>query len=358
MTSGIDLTARAIAGVPAAVSSASTDTLHVRVEPWEWVAFLGIIVGLLLVDLLVIHRRARIISFREALLETAGWVTVGLGFGLLVWWWLGASAFGQYLSGYLIEQSLSVDNVFVWAVILTWFAVPAEYQFRVLFWGVFGALVLRAAFVVAGVGLVVHFEPILYVFGAFLLWTAWRLLRNDPRETVDPSRSRILRIIQRFIPSTNNYDGHRLFTRADPEEHGEPAESVSQRTGRLVATPLFAVLVMIEATDVLFATDSIPAVLAVSTNTFIVYSSNAFAILGLRSLYFCVRGAQERFELLRFGIAVILAFVGLKMLLAEVVELPIWLSLAVIAGVLAVTVVASIIVERGRPEVAAERSRR
>lgn len=297
--------------------------LDAPVHPWEWGVFLGLIIGLLLFDLLVLHRRPREISFREALMETAGWVAVAVGFGALVWWWLGGEGLGQYLSGYLIEESLSVDNVFVWAVILSWFAVPAAYQFRVLFWGVFGALALRAVFIVAGVSLVTHFEPVLYAFGVFLLWTAYRLLRSGGEDSVDPEKSRALRLVRRVVPSTDTYDGQKLFTKVD---------------GKRVATPLFAVLVMVEVTDVLFATDSIPAILAVSTHTFIVYSSNAFAILGLRSLYFCVRGAKDRFERLDVGIAVILAFVGLKMLLNDLVHIPITISLAVIVAILGVTI--------------------
>lgn len=259
----------------------------------------------------------------EAAVETAGWIALGLGFGLLVWTWFGGDAAGQYFSGYLIEESLSVDNVFVWAVILSWFTVPAAYQFRVLFWGVFGALVLRAGFIVAGVALVQKFDPILYLFGAFLLYTAWKLVRSGGDDQIDPQNSRALRLVQRVVPSSPDYDGQRLFTKID---------------GKRMATPLFAVVVMVEVTDLLFATDSIPAILAVSTHTFIVYSSNAFAILGLRSLYFVVRGAKDRFDKLDTGIAVILAFVGLKMLLADVVHIGIGLSLGVITAVLAVTI--------------------
>jgi tellurite resistance protein TerC len=273
-----------------------------------------------------VHRRPREVRFREALVETGAWIALGLGFGALVWVWFGRSIAGQYYSGYLIEESLSVDNVFVWAVLLDWFVVPVRYQFRVLFWGVFGALGLRAVFIVAGVAVVDRFDPILYVFGAFLLYTAWRLLRGT-EEAVDPATSRTLRALRRLVPSTPEYDGQRLFTKID---------------GRRLATPLFAVLVMIELTDVLFATDSIPAILAVSTHTFVLYSSNAFAVLGLRSLYFVVRGAKDRFETLDNGIAVILAFVGVKMLLSHVVHIGIGVSLAVIIGVLVVSIAWSV----------------
>jgi tellurite resistance protein TerC len=204
------------------------------------------------------------------------------------------------------------------------------YQFRTLFWGIFGALVLRAIFIFAGIALIERFDFVLYVFGAFLLYTAWRLARHDEAE-VDPDRNLALRAVRRIVPSTTEYDGQKLFTRAN---------------GRRVATPLFAVLVMIETTDVVFAADSIPAILAVSREQFIVFSSNAFAILGLRALYFCLQGMADRFRYLNVGIAVILAFVGCKMLLNEVVHLPTWVSLVVIACVLIVAVVSSLVAER------------
>ncbi len=287
--------------------------------------------GALLADLLVVHRRPHEASLGEATAETLGWIGLGVGFGGLVWWWFGGDIAGQYFSGYLIEKSLSVDNVFVWAVLLDWFAVPPKYQFRVLFWGVFGALVLRGAFIVAGVAIVERFDPVLHLFGAFLLYTAWRLLHSDPEHQVDPSTSRTLRIVRRVVPSTPHYDGQHLFTRVG---------------GRRLATPLFAALVMIEMTDVLFATDSIPAILAVSTHTFVLYSSNAFAILGLRALYFVVRGAKDRFEKLDRGIAVILAFVGVKLILADLVHIGIGISLTVIGALLAVSIIWSMLSSR------------
>ena len=245
-----------------------------------------------------------------------------------MWWWFSGNVAGQYYSGYLIEKSLSVDNVFVWAALLDWFSVPARYQFRVLFWGVFGALLLRAAFIVVGVDLVDHFDWVMYFFGAFLLYTAWRLVRSGDDEQPDPNASRTMGVFRRMVPSTAEYDGQRLFTKVD---------------GRRLATPLLAVLVMVEVTDVLFATDSVPAILAVSTNSFVLFSSNAFAILGLRSLYFVVRGAKDHLSRLDEGIAVILAFVGVKMLLAHVVDIGIVVSLAVIVGVLTMAVAWSLL---------------
>jgi len=308
-----------------AVEDAS-NFVDLTVEPWHWAVLLGIVLALLLVDLLVLHREAHEITPREAAVETAAWVSIGLGFSVLVWLWFGGTATTEYLSGYLVEQSLSVDNVFVWAIILGYFAVPAMYQHRVLFWGIFGALVLRATFIFAGVALIERFDWVLYVFGAFLLFTAARLLLADEDEQIDPGNSRFLRLVRRTVPSTPELHGPHLFTKID---------------GRRLATPLFAVLVLVELTDLIFAVDSVPAVLAVSHEQFIVFSSNAFAILGLRSMYFLLADLQGRFRFLQQGLAVILAFVGVKMMIAEWVELPTWISLAVIAVVLASAIVAS-----------------
>nr|PZN35284.1 MAG: hypothetical protein DIU67_03670 [Actinomycetota bacterium] len=293
--------------------------------PWVWVAFVAFVSVLLLIDVLLVHRRPHVISFKEAAIESAVWIAIGLSFTIVILMWQGGQAAGEYLAGYLIEKSLSVDNVFVWAVILSYFAVPAEFQFRVLFWGIFGALVLRAVFIFTGVALIERFDWILYVFGAFLLYTAWKISRHEDVE-VHPEQNPVLKIVRKVIPSTTEYDGQKLFIRV---------------SGRLLATPLFAVLVLIESTDVVFAVDSIPAILAVSHEPFIVFSSNAFAILGLRALYFLLAGMAGRFRYLNVGLGVILAFVGVKMLIHSWVHVPIWLSLTVIAVTLTVAVVAS-----------------
>jgi tellurite resistance protein TerC len=315
-----------------AASGAASLKLGLHVEAWEWAAFVALIVGLLLADLLIFHRDAHEVSVRAAALESAVWVSLGLLFTLVIWGWHGGPAAGQYLSGYLIEESLSIDNVFVWAVILTFFQVPLAYRFRVLFWGIFGALVLRAIFIFAGVTLVQRFESALYVFGAFLVYTAFKVARHDEVE-VNPQDNLALRAVRRVVRSTTEYDGAKLFTR---------------RNAKLVATPLFAVLVMIESTDVVFAVDSIPAIFGVSQEQFIIFSSNAFAILGLRSIYFCLAGMADRFRYLNTGLGAILGFVGVKMILetAGVIHLSTWLSLGVIAAVLAVTVVASVRADR------------
>jgi tellurite resistance protein TerC len=297
---------------------------------WVWIALLAAITVMLVVDLLLVHRTPHEISIKEAAIESAVWITIGLAFTGVMWWWQGAQASGEYLAGYLIEKSLSIDNVFVWAVIFSYFAIPRKYQFRVLFWGIFGALVLRAIFIFAGLRLLETFDWIIYVFGAFLLFTAWRIYRHDETE-VHPEDNPVLKLVQKLVPSTPELDGQKLFTR---------------KHGRLLATPLFAVLILVETTDVIFAVDSIPAIFAVSHEEFIVFSSNAFAILGLRALYFLLAGMQGRFRYLNAGLGVILAFVGVKMLLIDVYHMPTWISLTVIAAVLTVTIWASLRAER------------
>ncbi len=300
--------------------------VQLDVRAWHWLVLLGLIVGLLLIDLVVFHRVAKVATTRRALVESAVWISFGLGFAGVVWWWFGRGATGEYLSGYLLEKSLSVDNVFVWALIFTYFRVPRRYQHRVLFWGIFGALVLRAVFIFAGVALLERFDWILYVFGAFLLYTAAKLMVGGDEE-MDPGESRFLRVVRRVLPSSPELDGQRLFTKVG---------------GRRLATPLFAVLLLLEFTDVLFAVDSVPAVLAVSHEQFIVFSSNAFAILGLRALYFLLADLHARFSYLQQGLAVILAFVGAKMLLSRWVHISTGVSLLVIAIVLVSSVAFSL----------------
>ncbi len=316
-----------------AESSGRSNFVDIDVPGWAWGATLGVIVALLLLDILVLNRTPHAPTVRRAAVETIGWVIVGVSFGFVVWASFGHAAGGEWFSGYLIEYSLSIDNVFVWALVLTYFAVPAKYQRRVLFWGVFGALVLRAGFIFAGVALIERFEWLLFVFGGFLLFTAVRLLTSDG-DAVDPSKSRFLKAVRKVVPMTDTIDGQHMFTR---------------REGALVATPLFAVLLLIEATDVLFAVDSVPAVLAVSKEQFIVFTSNAFAIMGLRSLYFLLADMHARFSYLQQGLSIILAFVGIKMILEarNWYHIPTPISLLVIALVLTASVVFSLKATRG-----------
>ena len=297
-------------------------------ETWFFLA--GIVASLLLIDLLVVHRKASIMTTRRAAIESAVWISIGLLFSLYVLAAFGASSSGEYLSAYLIEKSLSIDNVFVWSVILTHYRVPEQFQHRVLFWGIFGALAMRFAFVFAGVAVIQKFDFTLVLFGAFLVYTGAQLFKGD--SDFDPSKSRPMALFHRFVPSTDELDGQKLITR---------------RNGRRVATPLLAVLVLIEVTDVIFAVDSVPAVLAISHEQFIAFSSNAFAILGLRALYFVLADIRHRFEYLEQGIAAILIFVGVKMALSLWFHIPTYVSLAVIGAVLAASVLWSLRKTRG-----------
>ena len=305
----------------------------VNVPGWAWLAFGAFVLTMLAIDLLA-HRRAHVIGFREAALWSAVWVTLGLGFSLVVWWAFGSSAAGEYTSAYLIEKSLSVDNLFVFALVFGYFQVPAAYQHRVLFYGVLGALVMRAVLLGAGVQLLDTFHWLIYVFGAFLVYTAIKLLRDNGEPDTDPGRNVAVRLLRRLTPVSDGFDGHRFWTR---------------QNGVRMATPLLAVLVAVEASDLVFAVDSIPAVLAISDDMFIVYTSNAFAILGLRALYFLLSGMIDRFHHLGVGLAAVLAFIGFKMLISDLYTVPVWASLSVIAMVLTTAVVVSLLRPVPRP---------
>jgi len=311
-----------------------------------WVCFIALFLGLLFLDLSVLHRESAALSVRQALFWTAVWVTVAMSFaaviyGLYEYRWLdfepgqgvtgGADAVLQYVTGYLLEWSLSVDNIFVIALIFSYLKIPTQYQYRVLFWGIVGAIVLRGMMIAAGTTLLHRFDWMFYVFGAILLLSALRMLRNGD-EVHDVGNSFPARLVRRFVPVTPELERARFFVRRD---------------GRLFATPLFVALVMVELTDVVFAVDSIPAILAVTRDPFLVFSSNAFAILGLRSLYFAVAGLMAMFRYLRYSLVLILAFVGMKMLLVSYYHVPNLVSLGIILGTLAAGVLASIIATRG-----------
>jgi len=297
-----------------------------------WAAVVAAIVAALLVDLLVFHRDAHEVSPREAVVTSALWIAVGVAFGIGVWVFAGSEHGGEYFAGYLIEKALAVDNIFVFALILSAFAVPSQLQHRVLFYGVLGALVLRAGFIAAGASLLGSFAWVMYLFGAFLVFTGVRLARGKAHDP-DPSKNILVRALRRVMPVTSTYEGQRFFVRRD---------------ARLFATPLLAVVVAIESSDIAFAVDSIPAIFAVTSEPFIVFTSNAFAILGLRALYFLLADAMHRFRHLSKGLAAILVFVGLKMLLLDVVHVPIAASLAVIGAILAAAIAASLATTRDK----------
>lgn len=299
---------------------------------WAWMVFLGLVAVLLFIDLFVLHRGARKIPFREALWLSGAWILISLAFGGFVWSLTGPAVAGEYLAAYLVEWSLSLDNVFVFAVVFTSFAVPDEYRYHVLFWGVMGALVFRAAFVLVGISLLSMFGWLVFVFGGFLIFTGLRMLRSD-HEPSDPQDNRVLKFLRRRLPVTSDYRGDNFFVR---------------NGGKLCATPLLAVLVVIESSDILFAVDSVPAVLSITKNTFVAYSAVVFAILGLRALYFALEGLIDRFAYLHYGLAAILVFVGVKFVLEGFgVHLPIIASLLPIAAILAISIAASLYFTRG-----------
>jgi tellurite resistance protein TerC len=305
----------------------------VNVPIWAWAAFAAFVTAALLFDLIK-HRNAHAIEFKEALRWSVFWLTLGFGFAGVMFLAFGGQAGAEYTSAYLLEKSLAVDNLFVFALIFAYFKVPAQYQHRVLFLGVLGALVARAAFLGAGVAVVSTFKWVLFIFGAFLLYTAIKMWKDDGAPDIDPGKSLPVRLLRKVLPVAEEYDGQKLLTR---------------RNGVLMATPLLAVLVSIETADIVFAVDSVPAVLAVSDELFIVYTSNAMAILGLRALYFCLAGLLTRFHYLGTGLAVLLGFIGVKMLLQAthayvdgVPTIPIGVSLGVIVLVLGTAILASL----------------
>ncbi len=296
------------------------------ISAWHWLLLNGLLAALLLIDILVIHRKAHVVKPKEAVFETLVWVAIGLAFGGWMAFEFGSAAGGEYIGGYLIEKSLSVDNVFVWAVLFSHFKVPSQYQHRVLFWGIFGALIMRLGFIFAGVAIIDTFKVSLIVFGLFLAYTGVQLLRSGD-DDFDPQESKVLKAFNRVIPSSEALDGQKLFTVVNAKR---------------VATPLLAVLVMVEVSDVIFAVDSVPAVLAVTSEQYIAFASNAFAILGLRALYFVVAGMRDRFQYLQTGLGIILIFVGVKMVWSYWHHLSIVISLSVIVLVLAGSIFASI----------------
>jgi tellurite resistance protein TerC len=298
-----------------------------------WVAFNVLVLGMLALDLLVLHRKAHAVSLREALAWSCVWVSLALLFSLGVYFVRGGEKALEFLTGYVIEWSLSVDNLFVFLVIFSYFAVPPIYQHRVLFWGILGALVLRAIFIATGSALLANFHWMIYVFGGFLVFTGIKLLFAG-EDKVEPEKNPAVRLLRRFIKVTPDYQGQRFFIRKD---------------GTLWATPLLLVLVVVETTDVIFAVDSIPAIFAITLDPFIVYTSNVFAILGLRALFFLLAGVMDMFRYLKVGLSFVLCFVGAKMMIVDFYKIPIGISLGVVAGILGISILASFLV---RPKLA------
>lgn len=295
---------------------------------WLWIGFNVFVLVMLALDLGVFHRKTHVVTFRESITWTVVWVTLAFVFNAWVWQHFGRQKGIEFLTGYLIEKSLSMDNVFVFALLFSYFAVPAQYQHKVLFWGVLGALVMRAVMIALGAALIAKFTWIIYVFGGFLILTGIKMILKREEE-IHPERNPVVRWFKRFVPVTPNYVGDKFFIR---------------QNGVFFATPLFVVLLLVEISDLIFAVDSIPAIFAVTTDPFIVYTSNVFAILGLRSLYFALAGMIEKFHYLKIGLGAVLVFVGVKMLLAHTAyKIDTMVSLFVIAAILSASIVISLV---------------
>lgn len=297
-----------------------------------WIIFNAVIIALLILDLAVLNRGGRVVSFKTALWSSAAWIALAAAFAVFIHQWISPAKSLEFVTGYLLEEALSVDNLFIFILLFGYFKVPPEQEKTILFWGILGAMIMRGAFIVAGVALVQRFHWILYVFGAFLIYSGFKLMREGEEE-IDPSRNLVLRLSRRWLPVSDGYEGNKFVVRQE---------------GRLLATPLLIVLLVVETTDILFATDSIPAILAITRDPFIVYTSNVFAILGLRSMYFALSGLMKLFEYLNYGLAAILIFIGLKMLLSFRYELHTWITLVVIAVVLGISVLASVLFPRNK----------
>lgn len=292
-----------------------------------FVVFNIFVLAMLALDLGVFHRKAHVIKMKEALIWSAFWIALSLLFNLGIYFWRGPETALEFLTGYLIEKSLSVDNIFVFILIFSYFQVPSLYQHKVLFWGILGALIMRAIFIATGVTLIQKFHWIIYIFGAFLILTGIKMALQKDKE-IHPERNPVLRLFRRFMPVTGDYEDGKFFVK---------------KAGRYLATPLFIVLLVVESTDVVFAVDSIPAILAITLDPFIVYTSNVFAILGLRAFYFALAGIMQLFHYIHYGLSAILVFVGGKMLFADIYKIPIGIALGVVAGILLISVIASLV---------------
>jgi len=299
-----------------------------------WTSFNLFVLGMLALDLGVFHRKSHTVTVREALIWTGVWVTLALFFNLFIYYYFGEELAVEFFTGYLIEKSLSVDNIFVMIMIFSYFQVPQEYQHKVLFWGILGALVMRIIFILSGIELIHRFHWLVYIFGGFLIFTGIRMLTSGDAK-IEPEKNPIIKLARRMFSVTPTFEGDNFFTK---------------REGKTWVTPLFLVVILIEATDLIFAVDSIPAILAISEDPFIVYTSNVFAILGLRSLYFALSGIEKYFHYLKFGLSAILVFVGLKMCIVDFYKIPVSISLIVIVFLLAIAMIASVLFPKKETE--------
>jgi tellurite resistance protein TerC len=295
-------------------------------QMWYWIGFNAFVLVMLALDLGVFHRNAHEVKMKEALITSAVWVALALAFNLGVYFWMGEKKALEFLTGYIIEKSLSVDNIFVFIMVFTYFHVPSLHQHKILFWGIIGALIMRAIFIFAGVALIEKFHWTIYIFGLFLIVTGIKMAFQKDKK-IEPEKNPVIRLFRRLFPVTDNYDGSNFLTKVN---------------GRTFATPMMIVLIVIETTDLIFAVDSIPAILAITDDPFIVYTSNVFAILGLRALYFALAGIMQLFHYLAYGLSSVLVFVGAKMMLVDFYKIPIQISLLVIVAILTLSVAASV----------------
>ena len=301
---------------------------------WQWIGFNIFVLLMLVLDLGVFHRKEHAVKIKEALIWTGVWITLALIFNYGIYHFYGKEKALEFLTGYLIEKSLSVDNIFVFILIFSYFNVPSAYQHKVLFWGIIGALVMRAIFIFAGVALINQFHWVIYIFAAFLVFTGIKMLLQDEQK-IDPDRNPMVRLFKKMFPVTDSFHGSNFFVKLN---------------AKTFATPLFIVVLMVEVSDLIFAVDSIPAILAITNDPFIVYTSNVFAILGLRSLYFALAGMHNIFRYLKFGLSLILIFVGVKMGLSDIYPIPIFIALIIIAVILLTSVIASLIINPSKDD--------
>ncbi len=305
-------------------------------ETLMWILFNIFVLGMLALDLGVFHRKAHEVKFKEAVIWSVVWIALALLFNLLVYFWHGTQSALEFLTGYLVEKSLSVDNIFVFLMIFTYFGVRPMYQHKVLFWGILGAIITRAIFIFAGITLIKIFHPIIYIFGAFLIFTGIKMAIQEDRE-IHPEKNPVIKLFGKFFKITPDYVDGKFFVRQGKS---------------LIATPLFVVLLVVESTDVMFAVDSIPAIIAITRDPFIVYTSNIFAILGLRALYFAIAGFVTLFRYFKYGLSIVLLFIGVKMLISDFYKIPTVIALVVVFSIIAISILASVLIPEPKSKLA------